>query len=304
MKILGLWIVEYFSGSNSDFFEKAIKKLGHELDIVPITIYGTEVRLDKALRSKKYDMLFHVPYQKYPRHELIRGITKNSKTITLAWNCDDEWLWNDGGSCGTKNIANNYDYCVTSLEDFIERYHNIGQKNVILGQWGYSEDWKPKKVKKDIDVYFCGQKNAVRDEYFKTLADLGIKVVIEGPDYSGRLEFQDMINTYRRAKIALNFVTGIKAPLIYQQVKCRNFEIPALGTFLLSEWCPALDKFFVKDKEVGSFKTGEEAARKIKYYLANEEKREAIAKAGMKRCKEYSFENILKRVFLQVKGKK
>jgi spore maturation protein CgeB len=303
MRILGLWVVDYFSGSTSDFFEKAFRNIGHELDIVPITFYGCEANLAKALKEKKYDILFHVPYRGVPRPEFIRNITNNTNTITVAWNCDDEWLWYQNDKNGTPAIANDYDYCITSRDDFIEKYEAIGQRNVILGQWGYSEDWRPKKFKKDIDVYFCGQRNEVRDTYFRELKRLGINVTVEGPGYSqnGKIDFQDMINRYRRAKIALNFVTGTRNEFIYQQVKCRNFEVPAVGTFLLTEWCDALDKFFEIGEEVEGFKSVSEAAKKIRYYLEREGDRERIAKDGHHRNKEYSFENILKVVLGHVK---
>lgn len=294
-RILGLWVVDYHSGSNSDFFEKPILNLGYELDIVPITEFGCEARLAKQLVSKKYDLLIHVPYRNHPRPEFIRSIA--GKTKTLAINGDDEWLWKDPN--GTAKLAGFYDYCATSVPESKKRYDRLGQKALDFN-WGYSSDWKPKNVEKKYDVYFCGQGNPRRDEYLNQIIDAGIRIKVDGPGYSGKIDFKEMINRYRMAKIGINFVTGEKDKFIYQQVKCRNFEVPAVKTFMLSEWCPALDRFFISGEEIESFKTIPEAITKIQYYLRNDYEREAIATTGYERNKAYSFEKTLKRIFKEI----
>lgn len=72
----------------------------------------------------------------------------------------------------------------------------------------------------------------------------------------------------------------------------RTYEIPACGGFMLHERTPELQTLFEENKEVACFGSVEEAAEKIRYYLAHPEQRESIARAGHARCvPAYSYDN-------------
>lgn len=288
MRVLALWVVNYYSGSTSERFIKPLEELGAKVDVIPLESGNIESKLITAVNSGHYDFLLHVPYPGTVRLEVI----KNLPIMTIAWNGDDEWYW-DKHKEFSENIEKSHEYCITTYAPALANY-----RHGLLGSWGHSEDWTKKKVKKDIDIYFCGSSTPIRDNYLRALIDKGFKVLADGPGYAGKVPLETMIDRYRRAKIGLSFVTENKDSLIYQQVKARTFEIPACGTFQLSEYCREIP--FRDNKDIGYFYDDSSLVRQCKYYLKNENEREAIAKSGHLKSKDYSYKNIFKRIFKQI----
>ena len=56
-----------------------------------------------------------------------------------------------------------------------------------------------------------------------------------------------------------------------------------MGAMLLTDWKANLQDMFDVGKEVAAYRTTEECAEMIRYYLAHDEVRSAIAKAGQRR---------------------
>ena len=61
-----------------------------------------------------------------------------------------------------------------------------------------------------------------------------------------------------------------------EQIKARNFEIPAAGGFQITSFAKDLSDYFVEDQEIVQFKTIDELISKCMYYLSNDVKREKI----------------------------
>ena len=291
MRILALWVVNYYSGSTSERFVKPLESLGHTVEVIPLEDGNVEAKLIRASKSHLYDLLLHLPYPKTVRLEVIKKLPM----VTVSWNGDDEWFWNKYPEL-SETIEDSHNYCITTHEKSLFRY-----RHGILGSWGYSDEWKPQKVKKDIDIYFCGSKTNIRDMYIQTLIDRGFDVVVDGPGYSGKIPLKTMIERYARAKIGLSFVTETKDKLVYQQVKARSFEIPAVGTFQLSENTSDLHSFFKQKRDMDLFLDPASLVRACKYYLTHDKERETIALSGHFKNKEYSYKKIFKRVLKQIK---
>ena len=64
----------------------------------------------------------------------------------------------------------------------------------------------------------------------------------------------------------------------------RTFEIPAAGGFMLHERTEEAMEYFEEGKECAFFSDPEDLVAKIRYYLAHEDERRAIALAGRQRC--------------------
>jgi len=69
-----------------------------------------------------------------------------------------------------------------------------------------------------------------------------------------------------------------------QQVKVRDFEVPLAGGFYLVEDMPEHREFFAVGKEIDTWRTVDELIDKIRYYLAHDAERRAIADAGRRRA--------------------
>lgn len=91
---------------------------------------------------------------------------------------------------------------------------------------------------------------------------------------------------YRRAlaasKIALVFLSRANR----DRYTRRNFEIPATGTFMLSEYTPELAEMFEPGVHADYFRDRDELLEKIGYYLAHDDERRRIAEAGCARVAE------------------
>ena len=67
------------------------------------------------------------------------------------------------------------------------------------------------------------------------------------------------------------------------QIKGRNFEIPGCGGFLLTGKADNLEQYYEIGKEVVSFTNVDDLIDKVRYYLAHDDERQAIAQSGYKR---------------------
>jgi spore maturation protein CgeB len=63
----------------------------------------------------------------------------------------------------------------------------------------------------------------------------------------------------------------------------RLFEATGMGTLLVTDWKKNLHEMFEPGKEVVAYRSAEECAEMVQYYLGHAEEREAIARAGQQR---------------------
>lgn len=68
-----------------------------------------------------------------------------------------------------------------------------------------------------------------------------------------------------------------------EQIKGRNFEVPGCGGFLLSGLADDLDRYYCIGEEIVCFDSLSDLIERTRYYLAHEQQRQAIAKAGYRR---------------------
>lgn len=68
-----------------------------------------------------------------------------------------------------------------------------------------------------------------------------------------------------------------------EQIKARNFEIPGCGGFVLTGWADGLEEYYLPDQEISSYARLDELVRRVRYFLAHDDERAAIAEAGFKR---------------------
>ena len=104
----------------------------------------------------------------------------------------------------------------------------------------------------------------------------------------GVLTDAEMIQMYSRSRINLGFssVGDIGAtPERILQVRLRDFEVPMSGGFYMVEYMEELEEFFQPGKEIVCYRTKEDLAEKIRYYLTHEAERERIRRAGHERAR-------------------
>jgi hypothetical protein len=91
--------------------------------------------------------------------------------------------------------------------------------------------------------------------------------------------FDEFIPLYHRTKIGIN----VHNRGDYTVGGYRMFELPANGVMQISDGGPFLQSFYEVGKEVVGYATADDLIDKIRYYLAHDAEREAIARAGFRR---------------------
>ncbi len=90
----------------------------------------------------------------------------------------------------------------------------------------------------------------------------------------------DMYQTLADSRFTFNTHGDI---VTTEAANVRLFEATGVGSCLVTDWKPNLNKFFEPDKEVVTYKSLDECVEKVKYLMEHEDGRAAIAKAGQLR---------------------
>ncbi len=115
------------------------------------------------------------------------------------------------------------------------------------------------------------------------------------PYNRGRVDYQtQMPLVFSRSKINLN----LSLRSIHSGIPLRVLDIMACGGFVLTNWQPEIEEYFVENEEIVLFHNLEEGMEKIRYYLQHEEERQQIAKNGQKKVQEvFSYQTGLAALF-------
>lgn len=97
--------------------------------------------------------------------------------------------------------------------------------------------------------------------------------------YAGEAWGRSMFQLLYDSKITINHHGSIPP--------CANnmrlYEATGVGTLLITDWKKNITDMFEPDKEIVVYRTPEECAELVQYYLEHDKEREAIAKAGQER---------------------
>jgi spore maturation protein CgeB len=110
--------------------------------------------------------------------------------------------------------------------------------------------------------------------------------------------FFPRISSRRVLKEALNTFNSSKN---VEQIKARNFEIPAFGGFELTQYCLEIEDYFEIGKEIAIFSNIDDLLRQIDYYLTHDRERESLRRAGYIRARDYTYENRMRKLFDEIR---
>lgn len=186
--------------------------------------------------------------------------------------------------------------------NFAEYFENGARSVELLRTWfipgrNHPIEFSPEEKKKyECDVVFVGHyEDDGRVEFLEEIARQGWNLKLYGahhewgPALSKSIELRSQVPTklawgaeYNKAlagaKIAMCFLSKLNR----DTYATRCFEIPASGTFLLSEYTEDLNTLFVEGQNAEFFRSRAEMVEKLKFYLTNDSLRQQIANAGTK----------------------
>lgn len=247
--------------------------------------WGANRRLWELASEWRPDVLFYVMFEEQIDRAVIARIGGELPTTTVGWFCDDHWRFERF----SRFWAKAFDWVVTTDQDAVAKYRAIGQPNVHLSQWAVNQfSYHPVETTKSLDVTFVGQPHGNRRAMVEYLRGNGIRVDTWGQGWpEGRLSQSKMLEVFSASKVNLNFsASSTTRPWhsgVAPQIKGRVFEIPGCGGVLLTEYAPGLERYYRLDEEMACFRNRREMLRKVRWLLAHDCERQAIAAAGLRR---------------------
>lgn len=100
------------------------------------------------------------------------------------------------------------------------------------------------------------------------------------PGWIREVGFEQYVPLYQRAKIGIN----VHNRGDYTVGSYRLFDLPANGVMQISDGGEHLSAFFATDREIVGYQGADELVERIRYYLAHDAERTAIARAGYRRA--------------------
>lgn len=212
-----------------------------------------------------------------------------------------------------------YDLVVTTKAFEVEAYRQLGAREVELVLQGYGTQFVPSSDGDALDpalqseVCFIGHCERHYADRVVAATACTERMVVWGPGWPryARCRFwaRKVVqgngiwgNDYPRALRSTKIALGLLSKLIAETSTTRTFEIPATGTFMLAERNDEHLSLFEEGKEAEYFESDDELCDKLRFYLANDTTRRAIAHAGRERCLKsgYSDEHQLRRVLERI----
>ncbi len=215
------------------------------------------------------------------------------------WTTDDSWRYESF----SRYIAQNANYITTTYSNKFEKYLNDGNNNVLLTQWAANSKnlLIPLKAPECYnDVTFIGTAYPHRIKMIESLKAAGVDVSCFGFGWTnGPIPADEIPQTVNSSKMILNFNDSVNnSP---NQIKARIFEMTGMGSLLLTEVAPEIEKFYRPGKEIVLFNGANQLIEKVQYYLNNPFERDEIAnKAFLRTQSDHLYEHRFNEIF---KGK-
>jgi spore maturation protein CgeB len=290
-------------------FLPTLRNLGHEVwffDATRRDLHSNFEELNRSLlrlvEEVRPDVVLSVQTYYEIWLETWRLIRDSGIAATVNWATDDSWRYRQF----SRLVAPAFDAFVTTYPGALPNYRRDGIDNVLLAQWATSADSikAPLPANQcEIPVSFVGTAHGNRKEWVRGLEVRGIKVQCFGHGWeAGSVSAAEIPTLMRSSVISLNFANSAWVlegiiPSRSRQIKARTFEVPGAGGFLLTEYVEGLDHYLLPDREVVTFRTLDQAAEKIKYFLEHTELRDSIARAGHERvARDHTYDQRLQSV--------
>ena len=258
--------------------------------------------LREAVYSYQPDIMFYVYGNDQINQDVLKEISDELPTKTIYYQTDDHHQYEI-----TRPVWELFNFVVTTDRKGYEKRKGEGFDNVILSQYACNHLLhKNLNLPRIYDASFVGRCYGGRQDFIDTVRRNGINIktfgLWWGKGNSNRVSFADLIRIYNQTKISLDLSFASKGKEIIA-VKGRDFEVAGCGSLLLTQDAEEIAEFFIPAEEIVTYQDANDATEKIKYYLANEDEREKIAKRGYERVlREHTWEKRFLHIFSHVLG--
>jgi spore maturation protein CgeB len=214
--------------------------------------------------------------------------------ITINWFADDHWRFESFSS----RWAPRFSWAVTTHAGAARQYQRRGITNIIRSQWGVNHRlYRPLDRARQYPVTFIGQPHGDRRQIVETLRRAGIAVEVWGYGWPrGKLSTREAVETINASTINLNLSNASVGQV--DQIKGRDFEVPACRALLLTKNVEALGDYYAPGAEILTYDNIDDLVGRIRWALDHPGDAEQIRQAGYRRAMdEHTYEKRLTRIF-------
>jgi len=249
--------------------------------------------------------------------EIVDDLREYTKTLCFfhddGWRVEFSRFW-----------ARHFDWFTTPDSHRVQEYCYLGYDNAIYFPYACNPViCKKLNLPKKYDVSFVGLADPYRKWLIRKLDRAGINVYAAGSGWpAGHLAQEEMTRVINQCKINLNLSNSkswdvryllslisspgglygwLRSPKNVEQMKARPFEINGCGGFQLSHYADGLEHCYEIGQEIVVYLDVDDLISKVKYYLAHDDEREAIASRGYQRTlAEHTYAQRFQSVFARI----
>jgi spore maturation protein CgeB len=291
------------------FIIRRINKLAHNFRIIPKSRNFFEHhplshmnyrsrRLREEIAAYDPDLVFHV------RGLGFRRWAFDGARLKFAW-----WVESDERVAEALAEAPWFDHFFLINSSSVEAARRAGFGHAEYLPHAVDADaFRPVEgVRRDLDFCFVGRWTEERQRFIeaalevspngavygpkwrrKTWRDPRLRRIVEGRHIAG----EALVRLYNRAKVVFNITAwGADGGANRSGMTMRLFEVPATGSFLLTDQSAEMKLAVTPGVHVETFSGLEEFREKLRFYLRSDEARERIARQGMTHVRaEHSYD--------------
>lgn len=155
-----------------------------------------------VVRTQRADALFSVMFREELDKRVVREISEDTDTTTIAWFSDDHWRFDTY----SRLWAPHFNWCITTSAGALDKYRALGYRNIVKSQWACNTSmYRPLDVAQRLPVSFVGLPHGNRRFVVQRLVDAGIEVHTFGLGWeNGRVTQEDMVRIFNESCINLN----------------------------------------------------------------------------------------------------
>lgn len=290
---------DYYSRPQS-LTEKLFEKLGYPRDKE-----NHNERVLQAAANHSPDIVFVVKGNHIRPSTLKRLSDRPSPPILISWSQDDMFVAHNRSVYYRRGLCL-YDLVVTQKSYNLNpgELPALGARKLLFQNKAFSPSIHrpfPRDPEFARDVQFVGTAELARFKVMNELASRGIRIHIFGSGWDRspylehahpnlRISTRNLLGKeYGRALSSARINLGFLRKQNRDLQTSRSIEIPACGSLMIAEMSEEHAALFTPDREAVYFSSVDEAEQKIRFFLANEETRAAIADAGFRKCYEAGY---------------
>lgn len=216
--------------------------------------------------------------------------------VTINWFTDDHWRFESF----SQHWASRFSWAVTTDERAVQKYHHHGLMNVIRSQWGVNHRlYRPLGRTRRYDVSFIGQPHGTRRAILDGLRRAGIAVEAWGYGWPrGKITTREAVEVINASALNLNLSNASAGGT--DQIKGRDFEVPACRGLLLTGRVDGLEECYALGAEVLTYGSAEDLLEMVRWALAHPAEADHVREAGYRRVlRDHTYERRFQEVLRQ-----